>query len=222
MVQEIRRLRRIFDCWHTNNRTMVESADFKRAVVDFYQRRVTTGPLDRITTARCMISDEVFEYKDLCPAHLVKHCRPELMSLYGLTPLDVDNPRNGILVLKEIEIAFDHKDLCFLLNPMSGELNLRVLNQKLMGKCIHPTSRKTFSDIDKSALKFPADHLPFRRILSMHAKLSLSRALRYQWIDGVEEIDTYFNVSEPDLEEPDFLGLTWKQINYEDIENTFI
>jgi hypothetical protein len=205
---------------------MVESADFKRAVVDFYQRRVTTGPLDRILTARCMISDEEFEYKDLCPAHLVKHCKPELMSLYGLTPLDVDNPRNGILVLKQIEIAFDHKDLCFLRNPMNGELILRVLHPKLMGQRIHPTSAtelRTFGDINHSALQFPADQLPFRRILSMHAKLSLSRALRYKWIDRVEEIDLYFSVSEPDLEEPDFLrGLTWKQINYEDIENTFV
>jgi hypothetical protein len=132
-VQETRRLRRALDCWVSNNRTQVESADFKRAVIDFYQRReVTDSATDTIISARCMISGGVHNYADLCPAHLVKHCKPELMTLYGLSQRNVDHPRNGILILKELELAFDRKTVCFLRNPITGELILRVLDPSLL------------------------------------------------------------------------------------------
>ena len=226
-AQEIRRLRRALDCWVTNNRTMAESAEFKRAVVDFYQRREVTDPAtDRIISARCMISGGVHKYGHLCAAHLVKHCKPELMTLYDLPQDDIDSPRNGILILKELELAFDHKTVCFLRNPMTGALVLRVLDPSLVGKRIHPSSTseiRTFGDINGCVLQHPAGNLPFRRILSMHAKLSLSRALRSGWIQNEEEIDMYYNISESGLEEPECLrGLTWKEINYPEIEAVIV
>lgn len=226
-AQETRRIRRALDCWVTNNRTMVESAEFKRAVVDFYQRReVTDSATDKIISARCMISGGVHKYADLCPAHLVKHCKPELMTLYGLSQGNVDNPRNGILILKELELAFDHKTVCFLRNPITGELILRVLDPVLLSKRIHLTSAteiRTFGDINGCVLQHPTGNVPFRRILSMHAKLSLSRALCYGWIDDEEEIDTYYSVSESGLEEPECIrGLTWKQMKYAEIEGVIV
>lgn len=226
-AQETRRIRKALDCWVSNNRTKVESAEFKKTVIDFYDRReVTDTDTGKIISARCMISGGVHTYTDLCPAHLVKHCKPELMTLYGLSQSDIDNPRNGILILKELELAFDRKTVCFLRNPITGELIFRVLDPSLLDKRIHLTSLheiRTFGDMNGGVLQHPTEKIPFRRILSMHAKLSLSRALCYDWIDNKEEIDTYYSVSESDLEEPECIrGLTWKEMNYKEIEGLII
>ena len=224
-LQEIRRMRRLLDCWHTNNRTQIECSTFKRDVIQYYNR---TGKTDRrglIISARCMVSDRLCDYADLCPAHLVKHKSPELMSLYGLNPADVDSPRNGILVLKEIELAFDHKDVCFLCAvTTTGYLHLRVLNPTLRTKRIYPSSpndQRTFDDVDNSVLRCPKRVYPYRRILSMHAKLSFSRALSRGWIQDSAVLDTYFNISQAGLLEPECMRtLTWKQVNYAEIEKT--
>jgi hypothetical protein len=223
-LAEVRRLRRAIDCWHTNNRTMVESAQFKHDVIYHYGKQETVDTTGRIVTAKCMISDRVYIYGDLCPAHLVKHCKPELMTFYGLEPTDIDNPRNGILLLKAIEVAFDHKDVCFLWNPFNLGLYLRVLSPTLASERIHPTSSselRTFADINNAVLMHNVNKFPYRRILSMHAKLSFSRALRFGWLTDADELTTYFNLSEPDLEEPECLrGLTWKEVKYAEIETT--
>ena len=224
-VAEVRRLRRALDCWHTNNRTMTESADFKRSVINYYNRACTIdGTSGSVITASCMVSNSVFKYGELCPAHLVKHCKPELMHLYGLSPNDIDNPRNGILLLKEIEIAFDHKDVCFLYHPLRLTLIFQVLCPALLCKRIHPLSTselRTFQDIDGAILQCPPSIYPFRRILSMHAKLSYSRAFHCGWIAESAELTDYFAISEATLTEPECMrGLTWKQVNYEEIETT--
>lgn len=40
LKSHVRRLRKLFDCWHTNNRTQIESSEFKRSLVAHYQRGV--------------------------------------------------------------------------------------------------------------------------------------------------------------------------------------
>ena len=78
-IQEIRRMRNALNCWRTNNRTMVESAEFKHSVINYYERAVNVDSTGIIITARCMVSNEVFCYNELTPAHLVKHSTPHLM-----------------------------------------------------------------------------------------------------------------------------------------------
>jgi hypothetical protein len=215
-VAEVRRIRKELNCWLTNCRTQQESTEFYGRAVTFIG--------DRIVTARCMVSDAVAPYGDLRPPHLVKHSRSRLMLLYGLDPQEIDNPRNGILMLDSIATAFDHLDVCFLYNALTQELTLKVLRPELMTKRILPNfalELRTFADIDGSALRHRAGHLPYRRVLSMHAKFAFSRALSHHWIENTEHLATYFNVSEAGLEEPQCIrDLTWEEMNYADIVNT--
>ena len=52
----------------------------------------------------------------------------------------------------------------------------------------------------------------------MHAKYAFARALQYGWIVTTETLDTYFNVSDEELEEPEFIQpLTWQDMKYDDI-----
>ena len=226
-TQEIRRMRNALNCWRTNNRTMIESSEFKHSVINYYKRTVNVDSNGRIITARCMVSNEVFGYNELTPAHLVKHRTPELMSCYGLLPSDIDNPRNGVLILKAIEESFDRLDACFLFNRLSGKISFKVLRPELMDSRIHPSSNtelRTFSDIDGAELQLPTDtgSCPYKRVLSMHAKYAFARALQYGWIVGTETLDTYFNVSDGGLEEPDFIQpLSWQDMKYDDIMSFF-
>ncbi len=147
------------------------------------------------------------------------------MVLYGLSSLEVDNARNGILMLDSIEKAFDHLDVCFLYNALTQALTLKVMNPAFLTKRILPNSTvelRTFANIDQSALQVViAGTMPFRRILSIHAKFAYSRALSMGWIANTETLSTYFNVSEHGLQEPECIrNLTWEQMNYTDIITT--
>ena len=137
-AQEIKRLRNALNCWRTNYRTVAESAEFKHSVINYYSRAVNVDSTGELITARCMVSNEVFAYNELTPAHLVKHSTPQLMKCYGLLPSDIDNPRNGILILEAIdEESFDRLDACFLYNNFSSKISFKVLRPGLMDCRIH-------------------------------------------------------------------------------------
>ena len=154
---------------------MVESADFKRAVITFYHRSVnvdeTTG---MIQTANCMVANTEHPYCDLCPAHLVKQSQPALMATYGLSITDINNPRNGILMLKMIEEEFDRKNVCFVRNPLTTLIHFKVLDPVIRVKRIlprHLTDMRTFDDLDNHILQLPDGVFPYRRILYMQFKI---------------------------------------------------
>jgi hypothetical protein len=198
-----------FDCWHTNARTKEDCDEFKDSLISFYGCSDSVG-------VRCMVTNNVVERKFIRPAHIVKHSMPHLMEHYGLAEADVDNPKNGILMLIAIEEAFDHKDLCFLKDPINNDFHVKILNPKLMGRNLirnHSVITTTFADIDNAVLHFPSGRLPYRRCMSMHSKLSYSRALKRNWISDTEAWTSYGSMSDVDENEhlPDPLkGLTWQ------------
>ena len=200
----------------------MESSEFKRSVITYYDRATVVDVDGEIRTANCMVANTAHNYGDLCPAHLVKHSQPALMTTYGLLVRDIDNPRNGLLLLKMIEEEFDRKNVCFVRNPVTGGIIFKVLCPAIMTKRIFPSSLtevRTFSDIDNNVLQLPDGVFPYRRILYMHSKYSYARALHRGWLTADAELHNFFAVSEAGLEEPEFVrGLTWQQINYADIE----
>jgi len=221
---EVRRIRKALNCWLTNYRTQVESTEFKKNVIEFYgMARNVKG--NRVNLAQCMATGVVAAYGDLRPVHLVKHSTPELMSMYGLSPSEVDDARNGILILDSIEKAFDHLDVCFLYEPSTSALILKVLNPLLFKKRIMPesvTEMRTFSDVDGSHMQIGIPgKIPYRRILSVHTKFAYARALDAKWIENTETLRTYFNVSEVGLQEPECVrDISWEKLNYTDIITT--
>lgn len=211
---EVRRLREKFDCWHSNNRTRIESEEFKNALVAYYQ---CASPISTSNDVLCMVTHTLFSRNEVIGSHIVKHAtQGTTMPLYGLSPLDIDSPRNGFLALKSIEEAFDRKEVCFLYSPTTQNLHLKVLNPVLLNKKLRKDINCTrlFSHVDNAVLRLPAGVFPFRRCLSMHAKLSFSMALDFKWITTSAALDTYFDLSEAGLQEPLGLGdLTWQEVH---------
>jgi hypothetical protein len=72
----------------------------------------------------------------------------------------------------------------------------------------------TFNSIDGLELQLPDAIFPLRRILSLHAKFSFSRALDRGWIQPTESFESYFNISDNGIQEPLGIGsLTWKEVH---------
>ena len=47
-------MRKELNCWRTNNRTMIESAEFKRSVINYYKRTVNVDSFKRENNNRTM------------------------------------------------------------------------------------------------------------------------------------------------------------------------
>ncbi len=212
---KIQKHREELDCWRSSSRTRVESKTFKAGLVDYYR---CDGPGGQL---KCLLTGEFYDQQHVRASHLIKHCTDgNTMHRYGL-PSNIDDVRNGLLLLQDIELAFDRKDICFLYDPLTLALRAKVLNPRLMEERMPTHSFRIFGSVDNQVLCLPPGVFPYRRVLSMHAKLSYSRALHKGWITDTEELESYFNVSDTGLQEPLGLGLlTWKQV-HPTIHNTF-
>lgn len=212
---EIRRLQKKIDCWHSNNGTETENRQFKDSLANYYQCSVPSG-----SDLKCMVTNRYYPRNEVCACHLVKRAtQGDTMHLYGLPP-DINNPRNGILMLEPIEQAFDQKEICFLYDSLTNELKVKVLNPLLVTEpltALNPrkTYPMTYGDIDGLTLQLPTGIFPYRRVLSMHAKFAYSQALNMGWIADSETLNTYFNISDAGLEEPAGLGeLSWHDVHF--------
>jgi hypothetical protein len=214
---EIRKLRKKLDCWRSNARTRVESSTFKDALIDFYHCAADDGRV------KCMATGRDYSRHEVRASHIMKRStNGDTLALFGL-PVHLDHPRNGMLLLEPIEQAFDRKDVCILYSPVTRQLTLKVLNPQLHELKItseQGTIYGTYGSIDGAVLQLPEGKVPYRRILSMHAKFAFSRALNFGWVENTEVLESYFNVSDAGLEEPLGLGhLTWQQV-HSDIHTT--
>jgi hypothetical protein len=222
---EVRRLRQALDCWQSTQRTEIESHAFKDSLVTYYGcAGASDQPPDQL---KCMLTGSFYPYNEVRASHIIKHSTGgNTMHLYGL-PSDINNVRNGLLLLDPIEQAFDRKDICFLYNTLSNQLVSKVLNPNLLLQLMprpktssqKATFNQTYGSVDGLVLNLPKDVFPYRRALSMHAKFAYSRALHLHWIDESVTLDTYFSVSEDGMKEPLGLGLlTWQEV-HENIHN---
>jgi len=213
---EIRRLRELLDCWHSNARTVIESNVFKEGLAAHYGCTRTSD-----THLKCMVTGAFYPREEVRASHIIKRStRGDTMHLYGLPP-DIDHVRNGLLMLEPIEQAFDRKDICFLHNSLTNELVVKVLNPKLMAELMPKASSRTvkytqtYGSIDGLVLQLPSGVFPYRRALSMHAKFAYSRALHLGWITDSSTLDSYFNLSDEGLQEPVGLGqLTLREVHH--------
>ena len=85
---------------------------------------------------------------------------------------DVNKVRNGLFLTKGIEDAFDKQQVCFLYNVLESKLVLWVAGSSLMSQTILGSTKK-FSDVHQKPLLCPPGRVPYRRLLSWHARLTL-------------------------------------------------
>lgn len=211
---EIRRLRKELDCWHSTTRTKVESDEFKDSLIKFYCREDPNNQYNIM----CMLTNESYPRKYVRASHIVKRCTEgELMHYFGVDA-NIDHPRNGLLLLESIERLFDKKDLCFLYDPTNQQIKAKLLNTTLWDVEMKAEDKssfgRTYGSVDSLVLHLPEGHFPYRRILSFHAKLALSRALARGWISDDVQFESYFNMSDHGIPEPlGIANLTWQEIH---------
>ncbi|KAJ1434296.1 hypothetical protein B484DRAFT_446745 [Ochromonadaceae sp. CCMP2298] len=183
-----------YDIWTEGGRSNQESKKFKNSLINYYQRRgwFSGGKI------KCMVTDLACKKEYVIGSHIWKHCKQGRgMVKFGLAVTDCLSPRNGLLLMKDIEMEFDIKGVCFLYDVFKQKLILKVLNPILLPKIITNTAL-TFADVDGKILHHPTNHLPFRRILNWHARCSYKYAQEQGWstVTADENVADYFELSE--------------------------
>ncbi|DBA99022.1 TPA: hypothetical protein ACH3X1_014292 [Trebouxia sp. C0004] len=161
----------------------------------------------------CMLTSEALPSKTVIAAHLYKSSWAVFVEL-ALGFSDIDDVRNGLLLWKPIEHAFDTAQMCFTYDTQHNSFVARVLNpallteklssygQRVMGaRWAAPSSARamtlTFADIDNVALSFPlgCEVRPYKRVLCYQAHLAQREAAKQGWIQI--NFDDFWSEDEP-------------------------
>ena len=181
------------NCWERESaRTTGSKRDgkFRKQVIAFYDRASNSRK-----TVKCQILDEltpITEAEDkIIAAHIWKaSTRGKGLEEFGLLPKEISNARNGMFLTKGIEDAFDKQQVCFLYNVLESRLILWVADQAILSATIIGSTKK-FADVHQKPLLCPHGRLPYRRLLSWHARLTLE--LRKETLQGLNYTSEYDN-----------------------------
>ena len=110
---------------YLNEKKAVREPDFKKSLLRFYFN-ITA----KVFVIKCMITGVEFPTAVVIASHLFKfswaeHCGQRLDFK------DINDPRNGLLMLKPFEHAFDAGHLCFQYDVADGGFKLKILYPKL-------------------------------------------------------------------------------------------
>jgi len=166
------------NCWEKESaRTTGSQRDprFRKKVIRYYQRESSSGK-----SVKCQILDEYVTHaiaqNTIIAAHIWKaSTRGKDLEEFGLCAEDINNARNGVFLTKGIVDAFDHQRVCFLYNTLNKKLCLWVADAKILPETIEGSNPpKKFAYVHQKPLRYPGErHMPFRRLLSWHARLTL-------------------------------------------------
>jgi len=118
---------------------------------------------------------------ELRAAHIwPKHKVDRFCSKFGKSEEDIVSARNGLLLSKEIELAFDQRRCTFVYDGLKAKWVLVVVDPSLLDV---PIGRKTFRDLNDGAhfLHFSEEKKPFLRILYAHTRATLFKAKDFGW-----------------------------------------
>jgi hypothetical protein len=128
----------------------------------------------------CMVSGIGSVGDNIRAAHLVPAVsKPEILRQLSMRPSDVDDVRNGLLLARHIEAAYDKLEVSFVKNPLLTDgLILKIWNPELKGKLIFPDSNYKIGDFENAPLCLTfrngktGAHEPFMRALSYQAYMA--------------------------------------------------
>jgi hypothetical protein len=156
---------------------------FRQSLLHEYDPQVDNNVFDMATGMR-------LPEKTVVASHIFQHkWRNELSRFTTLR--DVNDVRNGLLLYKPVEWAFDRAKLCVEVKQPYGEMTFRLFDSALRnvkladmarqlrdrnGSGNHPFDEEkelhtTFGDLDGAPLQFPdwATMRPSKRLLGLHA-----------------------------------------------------
>lgn len=167
---------------------------FRNNVIKYYRRESRSG-----TEVKCQILEEYITKEDaqssIIAAHIWKAgTKGRDLDDFGLKTTDVNNPRNGMFLTKGIEVAFDKQQVCFLYNFLEKKLYLWVADESIKTEVIEGSKpEKYFSDVHLKPLCCGGEDMPFRRLLSHHARLTLE--LRIESLDIPTTLNSDYDAS---------------------------
>lgn len=206
------------DCWEGFQLPTIESEKVKDAAIEFYQCRAPTEAA-KSDFVKCCVLNQWFPRDEVRAAYIVaQETDGTTMHHFGLSKESIEDPRNAIVMLNPIKDMFDKKQICFLYDVPQRELRVKVLNPKCLTRNLRTKEFVyypfKFGDIDGKVLQLPPGVFPFRRCLSLHAKLSFSWALEMESIASDATFEPYYNASDDGLEEPlGIQSLTWQELH---------
>ena len=113
--------------YYINDRatTIRRSKDFKNKLIEFYFRRHPSR-----FNIKCMLSGYELPSKTVIGAHLFKSCwASDCKARLGFE--NINDPRNGLLLFKPFEFAFDNSHICFQFNREFETFHLKILKPEL-------------------------------------------------------------------------------------------
>jgi hypothetical protein len=161
---------------------------------------------DNAKAPRCMVSgSQATGDKGVVAAHIWPYSSLGLgLERFGLAKEDVHGPRNGLLLLKQIESAFDKKQAAFFYNEARRAFEFVVLDkQSLNEQPIHGVVRDGdavvqvhFKDLHGQELQLPPGAFergafPYRRLLAWHFAQALGKAATQCWCPAAELAQYY-------------------------------
>ena len=156
---------------------------------------------------RCMLLNTPLPSNDVIAVHLFRWRWKD--KCHRLSFDDIDDTRNGLLLYKPIEWAFDAGRICFWKDE-DGSLRLKLLDPSLRSVNIVNKARalqgtyfvepvgsvvlgKTFGDIEGYPLVITGLHQPYMRCLWFQAFQARKRAILKGWIRSDEwELSEYY------------------------------
>ena len=96
------------DIWTPSKRSKDEQADFKNSLIAFYKRGNEQSSRNEV---KCMMLDIFLPRESVIASHIWKYSTEgQGLEDFGLSPRHLSDPRNGLLLCKAIEDAFDKKE----------------------------------------------------------------------------------------------------------------
>jgi len=121
----------------------------------------------------CQILNIPIPSEHVIGAHIWKfETKGEGLKTFGIPEKDINSVRNGLLLCKKVEEAFDCMRVCFVYDFLNKKFFLHVSDATLMNELVYDDV--TFEQIDNQPLRVGSG-MPFRRLLSWHAYLTLEK-----------------------------------------------
>jgi HNH endonuclease len=209
-------------------------ADFKKDLCDHYNCHTKNGKHDWV---RCMVLDTYFPSKLVTAAHLFRRSTEYLASMVMKID-DIDDMKNGMLLFKPLEKAFDHFQISFLSTGAGmGSFHLKLFdnqlqntklvdfltkNQKaLLNSAVSKWGCKyrmdtTFEQVDGYPIAFKNLHRPYNRCLNLQARIANFKASKEGRTDSSFKFDDFWSEN---MSLEDKMGLLRKSMS-DDHERT--
>ena len=158
---------------------------------------------DKVTKAimaKCCISQHWGDHTSVVAAHLLpKRSDKYLLKYFQFDGTKgLDDFRNVVLFAKNIEMAFDLQRVCFVKDQSTGEIILRILDPVVRVMPIFEGANEMIGDFEGAPMSFERKNVgPYTRVLSHHAALSRSVAMRNGWIPYEENKPKEYEYGSP-------------------------